>query len=219
MAVSIPRLRIWFAVMALATVAVVAGFYVEARFAMRIALKKLPGKLGIDIQQTSEGSRSPRARADARCSRFTLPRLRNSKQGGRAELHDVNIIVYGRKSDRFDQIYGNDFEYDRRREPWFPRERFTSTWRATPKARSWTYQAPPREMHNPIHLRTEGMVFNQKTGLAETEGRDRFPGAPGHGNGGRRDLRFEEERVDAALRHRHSDHGQSSRSTFRRSTE
>ena len=31
-------------------------------------------------------------------------------------------------------------------------------------------QAPPREMHNPIHLRTEGMVFNQKTGMAETEG-------------------------------------------------
>ena len=55
MAVSIPRLRIWFAVMALATVAVVAGFYFEARIAMRSALKKLPGKVGIDIQQTSEG--------------------------------------------------------------------------------------------------------------------------------------------------------------------
>ncbi len=55
MPVSIPRLRIWFAVMALAAVAVVAGFYVRARIEMRSALKKLPGKVGIDIQQTSEG--------------------------------------------------------------------------------------------------------------------------------------------------------------------
>ena len=55
MPLSIPRLRIWFAVLALAAVAVVGGFYMRARMELRHALRDLPGKVGIDIQQTSEG--------------------------------------------------------------------------------------------------------------------------------------------------------------------
>src|SRR5260370_4960446 len=30
------------------------------------------------------------------------------------------------------------------------------------------YQAPPKELKNPLHLRTTGLVFNQKTGNAWT---------------------------------------------------
>jgi len=34
------------------------------------------------------------------------------KGGGRAELYDVKIIVYGKDAGRFDQIAGDDFEYE-----------------------------------------------------------------------------------------------------------
>ena len=83
MAVSIPRLRIWFAVMALATVAVVAGFYVEARFAMRSALGKLPGKVGIDIQQTSEGFTLSKSEGGRTLYTIHASKATQFKQGGR----------------------------------------------------------------------------------------------------------------------------------------
>ncbi len=100
--------------MALMAVVVVAGFYVRARMEMRSAMKNLPGKLGIEIQQTSEGFSL--SKSDGGRTLFTIhaSKATQFKAGGRAELHDVNIVVYGRKSDRFDQIYGSDFEYDQK---------------------------------------------------------------------------------------------------------
>ena len=55
MPISIPRLRVWFAMLAIAVVAVVAGFYFYARIQNRSFLKQLPQKLGVDIQQSSQG--------------------------------------------------------------------------------------------------------------------------------------------------------------------
>ena len=170
MSVSIPRLRIWFAVMALAAMAVVAGFYFEARIAMRSALKKLPGKVGIDIQQTSEGFTLSKSEGGRTLYTIHASKATQFKQGGRAELHDVNIIVYGRKTDRFDQIYGNDFEYDPQAGKVVSKGEVHIDLEGNTEGQKLDDQAPPREMHNPIHLRTQGMVFNQKTGMAETDG-------------------------------------------------
>jgi len=55
MPLSISRLRIWFATMAIAVVVVVAGFYFYARIQNLLFLKRLPQKLGVDIQQSSQG--------------------------------------------------------------------------------------------------------------------------------------------------------------------
>ena len=43
------------------------------------------------------------------------------------------------------------------------------------------------------------MIFNQKTGLAETDGRIDFRVPQAIGNGARGDLRHEKERIDAAF--------------------
>ena len=40
------------------------------------------------------------------------------KEGGKAELRDVSIVVYGRQSNRYDQIYGDDFAYDPKTGEW-----------------------------------------------------------------------------------------------------
>ena len=82
----------------------------------------------------------------------------------------MNIIVYGRKEDRFDQIYGDDFEYDPQAGTVVSKGEVHIDLEGNAEGQKVDEQAPPREMHNPIHLRTEGMVFNQKTGMAETEG-------------------------------------------------
>ena len=112
MPLSIPRLRIWFAMLAIAVVAVVAGFYFYARIQNLSFLKQLPEKLGVDIQQSSQGFSLSKSQGGR--TLFTI-RAANAVQytdGGRAELRDVNIVVYGRQSNRFDQIYGSNFEYD-----------------------------------------------------------------------------------------------------------
>ena len=148
---------------------------------MRSALKKLPGKVGIDIQQTSEGFTLSKSEGGRTLFTIHASKATQFKQGGRAELHDVNIIVYGRKTDRFDQIYGNDFEYDPQAGTVVSKGEVHIDLEGNTEGQKLDDQAPPREMHNPIHLRTQGMVFNQKTGMAETEGRGRFPGAQAAG--------------------------------------
>ncbi|HEX6880938.1 MAG TPA: hypothetical protein VF135_11280, partial [Terriglobales bacterium] len=112
MPISIPRLRTWFAFLALATVAVVAGFYVYARWQLKKIVKEAPKQLGIEVQQSTEGFSLSKSEGGRTLFTIRASKAVQYKQGGRAELQDVNIIVYGREGDRFDQISGSGFEYD-----------------------------------------------------------------------------------------------------------
>jgi len=114
MPIHIPRLRRWFAVGAIGLSMVVVGMYVYARWRVHNALKDVPSKLGIEVQQSTDNFTI--SKSDQGRTIFTVRASKavQYKQGGRAELHDVNIILYGRDSSRFDQVYGADFEYDPR---------------------------------------------------------------------------------------------------------
>jgi lipopolysaccharide export system protein LptA len=201
MPVSIPRLRIWFAVMALAVVVVVGGFYFYARFQLHLALKNLPGKVGIDIQQTTEGFTLSKSEGGRTLFTIHASKATQFKQGGRAELHDVRIIVYGRNSERFDQIYGTDFEYDPKAETVVAKGEVHIDLEGNAEGQKLDDQAPPHEMPNAIHLRTEGMTFSQKTGLAETEGviEFRVPQAGGTAHGATYDSKKNELTLHSAI--------------------
>ena len=169
MPISIPRLRIWFALLALAVVAVVAGFYLYARIQNLSFLKQLPEKLGVDIQQSSQGFSLSKSQAGR--TLFTI-RAANAVQytdGGRAELRDVNIVVYGRQSNRFDQIYGARFEYDPKAGTVVARGEVNIDLQGNASGPAEADQSPPRELQNPIHVKTSGLAFNQKTGVAHTD--------------------------------------------------
>ena len=77
-------------------------------------LKEFPDKIGIDIKQTANGFQF--SKSDGKRTVFTVraSSLKQFKLNGSAELHDVSIILYGRDSSRFDQIYGDDFTYDKK---------------------------------------------------------------------------------------------------------
>src|SRR5271156_6442858 len=112
MASSVSRLRRWFALGAILMIATVAGMYFYAQWSLRKAIHTIPAKLGFDIQQTADGfsiSKSTEGR-----TQFTVSASKavQFKEGGRAELHDVKIVVYGKDASRFDQISGDDFEYN-----------------------------------------------------------------------------------------------------------
>jgi lipopolysaccharide export system protein LptA len=136
----------------------------------RNALKNLPGRLGIEIQQTSEGFSLSKSEGGRTLFTIHASKATQFKEGGRAELHDVNIVVYGRQSDRFDQIYGKDFEYDQHAGTVVSKGEVFIDLQGNTGGQKLDDQALPRATQNPIHLRTQGMIFHQQSGLAESDG-------------------------------------------------
>ncbi len=108
MALTIRKLRVLLVVLLVALVGVIAGYVGYARLRGLNYLKGLPGKYGLEI--TSENfSFSHAIGAD---TEFTVHAARQvQRQDGKIALHDVGIVLYGRKSDRSDRIHGAEFEY------------------------------------------------------------------------------------------------------------
>jgi lipopolysaccharide export system protein LptA len=168
MPVNTKRLRLLFAATAVLLIAVVAGSYFYARYRVRMAIRELPKKLGADIRQSTEGFTYSQSVAGRTLFTIHASKMVQLKQGERAQLHDVKIIVYGRQANRFDQIYGSQFDYD----PGTGIVRAVGDVHIDLQADSGgaTHpdQATPQELSNPIHLKTSGLEFNQKTGAART---------------------------------------------------
>src|SRR5512146_113476 len=191
MPLSVPRLRTWFGILAIATVAVVAGFYFYARIQLRRIVKEAPQKLGIEIQQSTQGFSFSKSEGGRTLFTIRASKAVQYKDGGRAELQDVNIIVYGREGNRFDQISGSGFEYDPQSGIVKANGEVNIDLEGNALGPSLPDQQVPKELKNPIHLTTSGLVFNQKTGFAETKQKIEFhvPQASGSAMGATYDSR------------------------------
>ncbi len=174
MPIPVSRLRRWFAVVAIAAVLVVAGAYFYARWRVRNALKEVPPKIGVEVQQSAQGFTISKSEGGRTIFKVQAGKVVQFKQGGHAELHDVNITLYGRDASRFDQIYGADFEYDPQSGDVTAKAEVEIDLEANPAGLTNPDQAPPKELKNPIHLKTSGLVFNQKTGNAYTREKIEF---------------------------------------------
>jgi lipopolysaccharide export system protein LptA len=174
MPLPIYRLRRWLAVIAVLFIAVVAGTYFYARLRLRNVLKEIPDKIGIDIKQTANGFQF--SKSDGKRTLFTVQagKLKQFKLDGSAELHDVSIVLYGRDSSRFDQIYGDDFSYDKKSGNVTGHGEVQIDLEANPAGGTGPDQDTPKELKNPIHLKTRDLVFNQDTGDATTNARVDF---------------------------------------------
>jgi lipopolysaccharide export system protein LptA len=174
MSLPIYRLRRWLAVIGVLFIAMVAGTYFYARMRLRNVLKELPNKIGIDIKQTANGFQF--SKSDGKRTLFTVEAsdLKQFKLNGRAELHNVSIILYGRDSSRFDQIYGDDFTYDKASGNVTASGDVQIDLEANPKGQTGPDQGSPKELKNPIHLKTRDLVFNQNSGDASTNARVDF---------------------------------------------
>jgi lipopolysaccharide export system protein LptA len=167
--VNVSRLRYWFAAATILIVVVVAGFYVYARYRFFSAVKDVPAKLGVEIQQSTDTFSLSKSEGGRTLFTIRASKALQYKQGGRAELHNVSIVVYGRESNRFDQIYGDDFEYDPQSGNVVAKGVVHIDLEANPQPEAHPELGPPGELKNPIHLKTSGLVFNQKSGLAKTD--------------------------------------------------
>jgi lipopolysaccharide export system protein LptA len=187
MNVSVERLRVWLLVGAGLLVLVVAAFLGYAHHRAHRFLKNLPAKLGVDVRRESNNvtySQSVEGRTV-----YTIHAAKAVERlDGKMTLHDVGIVLYGRKQDRADRIYGNEFEYDQQ----------NGVVRAVGEVHI-DLQAPEaadanakmdyaagKDLHGEktgagvageheskderlIHVTTSGLVFLQKLGVAATE--------------------------------------------------
>jgi lipopolysaccharide export system protein LptA len=147
-------------------------FYARAR--QRNVLKEIPNKLGFDIKQTANGFQF--SKSDGKRTLFTIQAsdLKQFKLNGYAELHHVSIVLYGHDSSRFDQIYGDAFTYDKKSGNITASGDVQIDLMANPAGLTGPDQGTPKELKNPIHLKTKDLVFNQESGDASTDARVDF---------------------------------------------
>ncbi len=158
MRVSIERLRRWIILAAVILVTVLAGFFFYARLQLRRVTRDLPGRLGVNIQQTAKGFTYSKSEKGHTLFTIQASKLVQFKGRGRAQLQDVSITLYGPEgSGRNDRISGSEFDYD-------PAAGLASAQGAV----SIDLAGPEPQANSSIHVKTSGLTFNQKTGEATT---------------------------------------------------
>lgn len=168
------QIRRWLLSAAALLVLLVLAFYLYGRWRLRTVVRTTPQRLGVNVERSSQGfslSKSENGR-----TLFTIHAAKaiEYKEGGHAQLQDVNIVIYGKTGDRFDQISGSDFEYDPASGDVIAHGDVEIDLEANTQGPLRPDQAPPKEQKNLIHISTKGLAFNQKTGIATTRERVDF---------------------------------------------
>src|ERR1700739_5102161 len=174
MGLKIYRLRRLLAVTAIALTLVVAGMYFYARSKATNPLKALPGKIVFDIKQTANGFQYSKSNGNRTLFTVQASDVKQLKLNGNAELHNVSIVLYGRDSSRFDQIYGDDFAYNQKTGDVTAKGEVQIDLVANPAGLASPDQSAPQDLKNPIHLKTRDLVFNKDSGNAWTDARVEF---------------------------------------------
>jgi lipopolysaccharide export system protein LptA len=187
MNVSIERLRFWLLAGAGLLVIVIASFLGYAHYRAHRFLRDLPQKLGVDVRREANNvtySQSVEGRTV-----YTIHAAKEVEHSsGKIMLHDVGIVLYGRKQDRADRIYGQEFEYDQKNEIIRAVGEVHIDLQAPEAADAKTKMdyAAGKDLHNGqaggggvgeheskdgrlIHVTTSGLVFLRKLGVAATD--------------------------------------------------
>ena len=183
MRITIERLRTWIVLLAVVLLAAILGFFGYARYRVRHVGRDLPGKLGLEIQQSTSGFTLSKSEGGRTLFTLHASKAVQYKGGGRAVLHDVSITLYGKDNAGADHVYGSEFEYDPE----------TGVARANGPVKI-DIQAPAgaggpagiapgtKGGASTVHVTTSGLMFNQKTGRAETPETLNFTFAQSHGS-------------------------------------
>ena len=161
------RLSKLFAAGAVLIVLIVAAVYIRGVWKSRSGVPPPSKPIPSNVQSRATGFSFSKSEGGKTLFTIHAASVQQFKEGGRAALHDVSIIVYGRNQDRSDQIYGSDFAYD----PVAKVVTAEGEVRIDLEASSASVapgQAPAPETRNLIHVKTSGLTFSENTGIAET---------------------------------------------------
>jgi lipopolysaccharide export system protein LptA len=186
----VERLRVWLLGGAVFLILVIAAFIGTARYAKHRLLGALKSKLGVTVTEGADGYTL--SRSDGSRTLFTLHAARwepvpNSNSV--IALHNVSIVLYGKKGDRSDRIYGDDFEYDKdagvvRAKGLVHIDLQAAEAKAAGTASDAGKAGSPADA-KVLHVTTSGLVYMEKLGVAATSEYIEFEvgGMKGHAAG------------------------------------
>ncbi len=183
------RLRRLFALGAVIAVLAAAFFYLRGIVNNRPVDIKLLKNIPANMDKTGKGFTFSQSAGQKTLFTIHAAGFQQYKDGGKAELSDVSIVVYGREENRSDQIYGSKFSYDPvsgdvTAEGEVHIDLDATTPAGTIPSQDSERQPTPIPTQNAgasagesktlIHLKTSGLTFNQKSGIARTNEKIEF---------------------------------------------
>ena len=167
MRITVVRLRRGILIVGGLLLAILIGFILYAHYRLRHIARDLPARLGVNIQQTASGYTYSQSSKGHTLYTIHASKLIEYKKGGNATLHDVAITLYGPEgSNRVDKIYGSDFTFD-------PKQQMVKA-QGVVSIDLQGFGGAGHGGKDTIHVKTSGLVFNQKTGEADTSEHTEF---------------------------------------------
>src|SRR5258708_9485796 len=115
--------------------------------------------MGLEIQQRGEGFSISKSEEGRTLFTVSASKAVQFKGGGRAELHNVKIVIYGKNAGRFDRITGGDFEYDPASGNVSAKGTVLIDLAANPEGMRPSDQTAPEHMRDSIHAETYGLLL------------------------------------------------------------
>jgi lipopolysaccharide export system protein LptA len=195
--ITIERIRTLVLAAGVLLVVALGVFLAIGRFRNPFNRRDIPKRLGIDIEQEANGVTYTQAHGG-----HTLFKIHASKvvqlKNNMAQLHDVEIELYGAESNRVDRIQGDEFEYDQKDGTATAAGPVEMTLMRPSSATSSSAAAQPANANaqpakgnaapgtqppaNEIYVKTSGITFDQKSGVLTTAQRADFSSGQGRGS-------------------------------------
>jgi lipopolysaccharide export system protein LptA len=180
-------------------VGAIIAFLAVGKWRNPLNLKELPKRMGVNIQQEANGFTYTQSHGGHALFKIHASKAIQLKQGN-AVLHDVKIELYGADGSRLDRIEGAEFEYDQKSgiataagpveislmrpgvapaiaPKVVPGKVLDQEGKETPLA-----AAAETAARGEIHVKTSGLIFDQKSGTATTEKHVDFSMVQGSGS-------------------------------------
>jgi lipopolysaccharide export system protein LptA len=166
----VARVRGWLAGGVFILLAIIVAFIGYGRYVSHLRHLKLPLPPGVNVVR--EGGGWTYSRSNGSKTLYTI-HAANFEQGknGKTALHDVSVVLYGKKDDRRDRLSGESFEYDEK----------GGVLRALGQVHIDLEGAAATQLKDPlqsraeqpgsanvIHVTTSGLVYLEKLGIAAT---------------------------------------------------
>lgn len=157
---------------------VIAAFIGSAHYLRHHFLANLPARLGVNIVRETNGYTYCQS-VQGRTAYCIHAAKAVEHTDGKIALHDVSVVLYGKKGDRSDRIYGDEFEYDQNAGVVRAKGMVHIDLQA---AAAGGKPASGKVMH----VTTSGLVYLQKLGVAATNEYIEFQSGDitGHATGG-----------------------------------
>jgi lipopolysaccharide export system protein LptA len=161
--------------------------------------RDLPARLGMEIQQEANGVDYTQAHGGHTLFKIHASKVVQLKKGN-AVLHDVKIELYGEDGTRVDRIEGSEFEYDKKAgtavaagpveitlmrpgvAPLIAPKAAVSHAVGEKRKGAPVATAAETAARGEIHVKTSGLTFDQKSGVARTSQHVDFSMVQGSGS-------------------------------------